>query len=418
MKIAPLTCRDMLDKALPRLIRPGAPMHWEAMVNLVDTSMTGLARYYHTLPHALSVAESDDPIDMLIGLCHDIVQTEVDDGLPEVIEQALHGFITHDESGVYRLVDDARTRTDRSFEMVRIGFGLERGQALPARSGRNEFLSALSAVKTLEHLLNPAALASLTIGIEATIPFRSDPDNVAYRSCRALQELNRVFDLELSDAQIRDEIRRSVRMANRDISSFCGEDLHTFLDDTWNLMRETSQDLRHFHPIPVRRYRATLQKMTRFLSGLRADVVFRRFEDEPDSATWHKTLGRAADNLAIISAVMGAKLLAASLIEATRDSHETLLPTFPPQAPASRPIREGANSAESILSVGKDSPFEFDICRSRLAYRVALEIPEADVAQIVEVIDPTSAVSPALLQRVPEHIAKYAISIAGDLNRH
>jgi hypothetical protein len=53
-----------------------------------------------------------------------------------------------------------------------------------------------------------------------------------------------------------------------------------------------------------------------------------------------------------------------------------------------------------------------------LAYRVALEIPEADVAQIVEVIDPTSAVSPALLQRVPEHIAKYAISIAVDLNRH
>jgi hypothetical protein len=412
MNQSPKTCRLAVERALSGIQRTGTSQAINHLVELVDSSMTGRARHYHTLPHALAVAGFSDPMDILIGLCHDIVQTEIDEGLPSIIQLSLEGLITRDATGLYRLVDDARTRSDRSFEMVRIGFGFQRAQVLSAQTGKNEFLSALSAVKTLEHCVRPAVLASLTIGIEATIPFRPDTDDVAHRSLRILQELNTTFDLGLSNAQAKEEVRRSIRIANRDVASFCGEDLNEFLEDTWNLLREASSELRDLQPIDVRKYRESLQKMTRSLSGLRAEVVFRRFENEPEPDLFQKMLEKTAENLKTVSVVMKTKLLAASLLEVTHGAHGGRMKTFPPRSRDDYRTYGAADSAMSILATGKDSAFEFDIARSNLAYRLAVELSETEILQLVEKIDPKSAVEPRLLREVPSSIAECAMTLA------
>jgi len=412
MNQSPKTCRWAVERALSGILRTDASQAINHLVELIDGSMTGHARYYHTLPHALTVAGLSDPMDMLIGLCHDIVQTEIDDGLPVPVQRSLEGLITRDPSGLYQLVDDTSTRSDVSFEMARIGFGLQRAQALSAQAGKNEFLSALATVKTLEHCIPRTLLASLIIGVEATIPFRPDADNVARRSLRMLQELNTAFGLALSDAQVREEVRRSVRIANSDVANFCSEDLNGFLEDTWNLLREASPELRVLQPIDVRKYRECLQKMTRSLSGLRAEVVFRRFENEPEPGLFQKIIEKTAENLKTVSVVMKTKLLAASLLEVAHGTHGGRMKTFPSGSRDPHRTYGAANSAISILARGKDSAFEFDIARSHLAYRLALELSETEISQLVEKVDPKSAVDPGLLHEVPRSIAECARSLA------
>ena len=412
MNQSPITCRWTVERALSGILRADASQAINHLVELVDGSMTGHARHYHTLSHALKVAGLSDPMDMIIGLCHDIVQTEIDDGLPVPVQRSLEGLITRDPSGLYQLVDDTRTRSDVSFEMARIGFGLQRAQALSAKAGKNEFLSALATVKTLEHCVPPTLLASLIIGVEATIPFRPDADTVAHRSLRMLKEINTAFDLGLSDAQAREEVRRSVRIANSDVANFCSEDLNGFLEDTWNLLREASPELRALQPIGVRKYRERLQKMTQSLSGLRAEVVFRRFENEPDPNQFRKMLEKTADNLKIVSVVMKTKLLAASLVEAAQGPQGGRMKTFQPLSRVYYRPPDVADSAISILATGKDSALEFDIARSQLAYRLALALSESEISQLVEKIDPRSTVAPRLLRKVPKSIAERAMTLA------
>jgi hypothetical protein len=412
MNQSPKTCRWAVEQAFSGILRTDSSEAINHLVELVDSSMTGRTRHYHTLPHALTVAGLSDPMDMLIGLCHDIAQTEIDDGLPHSVQRSLEGLITRDASGLYQLVDDAKTRSDVSFEMVRIGFGFQPAQALSAQTGKNEFLSALATVKTLEHCIPRTLLASLIIGVEATIPFRPNADDVARRSLRILQELNTAFNLELSDAQAREEVRRSVRIANRDVANFCGEDLNGFLEDTWNLLREASPELRALQPIDARKYRESLQKMTRSLAGLRAEVVFRRFENEPDPGLFQKMLEKTTENLKTVSVVMKTKLLAASLLEVTHGAHGGQMKTFPPPSRDHDRTYGAADSAMSILAIGKDSAFEFDIARSHLAYRLALELSETEISQLIEKIDPKSAVVPSLLSEVPSSIAECARSLA------
>lgn len=406
------SCISEMQASLGALA-PGCPSSKVAeLTSLVDVTMHGSARFYHNLPHALMVAESDDPLDVLIGLFHDIVQVGVDQGLPPVVESVLEGMIRSPSPLAYALVDSPQTRDDRIFEMVRSTFGYAPGQTLSPFGGQNEFLSALAAAKALTTVVDDSALLAVTLGIEATVPFRQDADEVGRTALATLTTLNQRLSLGLPTETLRTHVKRAVRIANRDVRSFGENDLIALLDDTWALMYETSPDLQRADGANFGRYRQSLHKMTRFLSSLSAPVIFRRFDDEPDAASFESLAHRTSRNLAVIGAIMHRKLLAASLLEAAADSAAA---TFRPQRHALAGVPGGAHVhpvMQAVLAAGREAPIEFDIRQSPLAHEIAVSMSSADVEQSLYEVDPSGLVRASLLATVPEPVAAKARALA------
>lgn len=415
---APLSCRSHARRAITALVSAVDEPRLDELVKLVDISMGNPVRHYHSLAHALMVADSSDPLEVLIGLCHDIAQIEVDGGLPEGGEAWLDGFVVHDAAGGVRLIDDARTRANRCFEIVRIGFRFAPGHVFVPFGGKNEFLSALIAARVLEPVIGPADLAALTVGIEATIPFRGSADDVALRALSALEEIDQKFALNMSAADRREHVRRSIRIANRDVGSFGGDDLIAFLDDTWGLMRESSPELRYLRPIGFTAYRQTVQKMTRFLSSLRASVVFRRFDGEPDPQSFERLLEKTAHNLEVITAVMHVKLLASALLEAANSAVPTsVIPARITAPHGVTPPFSQAQTIDAVLAIGKDSAVESDMSNSPLAYRIVKSMKLDQVMALGGAIDLASAVGSQILEQVPRDVADAARALARSMTR-
>jgi hypothetical protein len=194
----------------------------ESMSNLIHESMSISSRNYHSVQHALDVAnglmnlmnaddEIDDrdapngndgdnnyydPIAILAALFHDCVYYHVDGGLSELQQKKLKGAVACSSSSsssssnrddrkdnnnnnsnmtiVYKTT--ATTPGDEDHDdlllMVEYIFGYEHCQSLTHATGLNEFLSAMIAVRELEPLLSRKQLAQIAGCIEMTIPFR------------------------------------------------------------------------------------------------------------------------------------------------------------------------------------------------------------------------------------------------------
>jgi hypothetical protein len=407
------SCRPQLERALSSIAPHIDRQHLDNLTRLIDSSMQGQTRHYHTLNHALMVADSKDALEILIGLCHDIAQVGVDDGLPIAAEPWLAGLIRADESGALTLVDDERTRVDQTFDIVRTIFNLSPGQTLSDLNGKNEFLSALAASKVIDDTVDASTIAALAVGIEATIPFRRDPDGAAQQALDALEDVNLRYGIGLSREQRHEYVRRSIRIANRDVSSFASENLLAFLDDTWNLMRESSPDLRKRRPIKMGEYRLVIQKMTRFLGSLQAANVFRGFDGEPSESQYRHLLSATSENLSIISSVMQTKLLAVVLLEATTSDVSTahLSPLITSPATTPRLITL-ARTAETILAIGKDSTAEFDIDRSPLSHRIISTMSTAEIKELTKEVSDRAPIDKKSLTQVPAALAKQARELA------
>lgn len=404
-------------RACLEVLAPGCPSSKVAdLAALVDVTMQGSARFYHNLPHALMVAESQDPLDVLIGLFHDIVQAGVDQGIPAVLEPPLEGLIHSPSPLAYALVDSPRTRDDRIFEMVRSTFGFAPGQVLSPFGGQNEFLSALAAAKALATVVDDTVLLALTLGIEATVPFRQDADGVGRGALHTVGAINQRLSLGLSSEAMRAQVRRAVRIANRDVRSFGEDDLVALLDDTWALMYESSIELRSAEGTSFTRYRQTLQRMTRFLGSLSAPVIFRRFDEEPEAARFEALAHRTSRNLAMIAAIMNRKLLAASLLEAAADSATAAF-----RAQRHPLAGKGSNGSriepamQTVLGAGRDAPIEFDIRQSPLAHAIADAMNSAEIEQSLYEVDPAAPARASLLTTVPAPIVAQARALADSM---
>jgi len=403
------SCRSQLEHALISLALKSEGQLLTDLTVLIDSSMTYETRHYHTLGHAMMVADSGDALDVLIGLCHDIAQVDVDGGLPAAAGKWLTGLVRSDDGIHFTLVDNAQTRADRAFEIVRAIFNLQPGQRLPDFGGKNEFLSAMAACKILERVVDPSTIAALAVGIEATIPFRKDSDEIAHRILATLEDIDRRYGIGFSNEQSRKHLRRAIGVANRDVCSFASENLLAFLDDTWNLMREGSVDLRRDRPVKIATYRFIIQKMTRFLGSLRAENIFRCFDHEPSTRQFQDLLSSTSDNLSIISAVMQTKLLAVALVEAATAEPSTayLGHRITSRSTTPRSITH-ARTAESILAVGKNSSSEFDIDRSALSHRVISMMSASEIQELTREFVDGSPIGAKLLTCVPAELAKHA----------
>jgi hypothetical protein len=369
-------------------------------------------RHYHDLAHALMVAESNDPLDALIGLFHDIVQAGVDGGLPPDSEHYLVGLVARNDNGEFKLLDSAEALQDPVFDIVKRCFGFADTQILSPFAGQNEFLSALIACKALHEVLDAEHLAAVSLGIEATVPFRKDPHLLAASYISALMDINHRHQSQIGEPDMRSHIRRAVRIANRDVRSFGESDLVAFLDDTWGLMYESSIELRSGGSISVTSYRQTLQKMTRFLSSLAAPVIFRQYDGEPIQSDHQHRLEATARNLTVIADVMHTKLLATSLIESA-DSFGCRS-FIPARLKSSLRVTATANSMSAIdvLTAGSTGKVEFDVRQSPLSHKLLQQLQQDEIRAYTNEIDLASPVGNRLIEQFPIDIQSRARELA------
>lgn len=207
---------------------------------------------------------------------------------------------------------------DQSFEMVRQIFDFVPGQTLSPMTGQNEFLSALVAGKVLEDLLSLELLVQVVACIEATIPFRTKTElgsnsDVLYGR---LKDVCERFNLKLTDDELIETIKRSVRMSNRDVGSFAHESAAKFLDNTWNLLPETNHYLKNSSSYTINQYRTALQKMEGFMNFIKPEIIFHQFREYPDDATYNNLVVMARKNIEVGRLYLVSKLFTIAFLEA------------------------------------------------------------------------------------------------------
>jgi len=311
-------CLDCLVSSIEQLGGRVEIAKLEQIAELIIQTMRGPWRYFHTSEHIFEVGGSVDPIEVLAALFHDLVYVQVDQGVGFNISSALCPFVKEVRSHLI-IRDEAELPKDAIYQLVASVFGFIPGQILSPFAGQNEFLSAIIAGKSLEPFLPASTIAQITACIEATIPFRG----VSASGLRAIELLhqrlvsvNRDFNLGWSDAETAEIVKRSVRLANRDVENFASPNSSNFLDNTWNLMPETNHELSNVNSYTVGGYRRSLQKMEGFLNFLKPELVFQHFMQEPDDEAYTNLIATTRHNLAVAKLYLGVKLITIAILEA------------------------------------------------------------------------------------------------------
>jgi len=243
-KQAYLQCLDKLIWAIDRLKAEVEPTELARIAELIVQPMTGSWRFFHTPEHIFEVGGNEDAIEVLAALFHDIVYVQVDRSINFNVSYYITP-VTKEVNKQLQIRDQSELSADATFEMVMLVFGFVPGEVLNPFSGQNEFLSALVAAKALAPFLKREQLLQIAACIEATIPFRaaSQGVTVSQRLYDRLQVINSLFNLSLTDKQMRETVKKAVRISNRDVISFSHQSSAHFLANTWNLLPETNHNL-------------------------------------------------------------------------------------------------------------------------------------------------------------------------------
>ena len=284
---------------------------------ILTQSMSGQWRSFHTLDHVFNVCKGGDSIEVIAALFHDVIYMQVDQAININAARFLHDYI-EDRNKTLFIRDIISPEQDPIFKLVLDLFGFHPNDALNPFSGQNEFISALLACKLLDGIAPMSVLAKITACIEATIPFR--PASANHVTCsdvllERLTKLNHELHLGLSEQDLVDSIKRSVRISNRDVENFASQHPAQFLDETWNLIPETNHDLLRANAYTVKQYRISLQKMEGFLNFLSPALVFKQYKDEPCDAQFKLLNEKAERNIRIARLYLGMKLTSIAILE-------------------------------------------------------------------------------------------------------
>jgi hypothetical protein len=377
----------------------------ESISDLIIQSMTGPWRSFHTPDHIFQVGAGGDAIEVISALFHDMVYVQVDQGINVNMARYIAPYIQ--ENNQQLIISNAPELSDDPiFKLCLLIFGFEQGKPLFPMAGQNEFLSALLAAKVFESIFPLPLIAQIIACIEATIPFRGLDDKGITCSDKLYANLvkaNAVNDFSWSTQDLQKFVERGVRLSNRDVENFASEHAAHFLDNTWNLIPETNHDLKRVNTYTVQGYRVSLQKMEGFLNFLKAEIVFRRYQDEPTLAHYEEIVGRAKRNLEIARFYLGMKLTSIAVLEALslrigRDvsvammmgelpldstpviGMEQFLPTvLNPVLPSNEMERE----VLSLLELGRTFDSDYDVKNSPIATFMAKSIGFGEMKELL-----------------------------------
>ncbi|MGB3513386.1 MAG: hypothetical protein WBA93_30060 [Microcoleaceae cyanobacterium] len=287
------------------------------IAELVVQPMIGPWRYFHTPNHIFEVGGCEDPIEVLAALFHDVVYVQVDRSVNFNLSYYITPYMK-EVQGNLRIRDKNELLIDKSFEIVASIFGFVPGQALLPFSGQNEFMSAVVAVKAMEMFLMPKHLCQIATCIEASIPFQPNSEDgltatdILYKR---LKETNIKLNINLTDSELYETMKKAVRLSNRDVSGFRSAS-SIFLNNTWNLLPETNHNLTNRNSYTVCEYRIALKKTEGFMNVLNPDLIFRRFDGEPDELTYQGWVNQAIKNIEVAKLYLGSQIFTLTFIEA------------------------------------------------------------------------------------------------------
>ncbi|MEB3278359.1 MAG: hypothetical protein VKK42_05485 [Lyngbya sp.] len=311
-------CLQKLAWAMQQLDLAVERQELAKITELIVQTMTGPWRYFHTPEHIFEVGGSEDAIEVLAALFHDVVYVQVDQSVNFNLTYYIVPFVR--QAGEHLVIRDAsELPSDSSFEMVMRVFNFSPGQTLSPLEGQNEFLSALVAAKVLEPFLPSKFILQIVACIEATIPFRTPNTEGLSNSdilYRRLQTITQQLGLKLTQEDLKATIIRSVRLSNRDVGSFAHPNPARFLDNTWNLLPETNHHLKYSSSYTINQYRTALQKMEGFLNFIKPEVIFHQFQGYPEDEIYHHLVDRARKNIEVGRLYLGSKLFTIAFLEA------------------------------------------------------------------------------------------------------
>lgn len=292
----------------------------ERMSILIYESMSISSRNYHSVQHVFDISSAmTDPIPILSALFHDCIYFHVDKQLTKAQSDLLQGTHTVDEKGIHIFSSSSDKDVDELLKMVECIFSYAPGQEISM--GRNEFLSAVIAVRCLKPYLPMDQLAKIACCIEATIPFRSNhqesgllPSEHLYES---LGKANRRFNLKMTEEDRIKAIQLAVTVANNDVQNFASTDVYDFLDGTWSLLPELNENLRMQFCITTMDMQKALNGMYGFFKFyLKPENVFAEFRGVPSQKELDWKLELCTRNVTIAKKYVGAKLFAMSVVAA------------------------------------------------------------------------------------------------------
>lgn len=398
-------CLDCLVSSIEQLGGRVDIPKLEQIAELIIQAMRGPWRSFHTSEHIFEVGGSVDPIEVLAALFHDLVYVQVDEGVSFNISSALCPFVKEVRSQLV-IRDETELPDDATYQLVASVFGFIPGKTLSPFAGKNEFLSAVIAAKSLERFLPASTIAEITACIEATIPFRPvSPSGLSAIELlyQRLVSINRDFNLGWSDTQTVEIVKRAVRLANRDVENFASPNSSNFLDNTWNLMPETNHELTNVNSYTVAGYRRSLQKMEGFLNFLKPELVFQQFMQEPDDATYANLIARTRKNIAVAKLYLGIKLITIAILEAlsyrlgrdiplstmmgelrTPGFKTSVLEDYLPNKQSAYPLEtQLEKEVLNLLAIGRNQESPYDIKNSPVATFIIKSIGFAETANFL-----------------------------------
>ena len=284
---------------------------------LVHRAMDGGGRSYHGPYHILHLAHGSKPIVALAAIYHDIVQVSVDHGAPPEVSKAFNKFVKV-ENGDY-ILQDIDVKKDRLFHFSTLIFGIEKGVKLNPFEGRNEFLSSLVCINELGEHIKEKDILKICVCIEATIPFResgSDGRDPLQIVRERLSQLNDKFAVGFSEEELDQTIFRATELANKDVDNFSEVLVENFIENTWNILPESSPAMRYPNTLRIKDFRKALQGMEGFLSNLKPEVVYSSYKGYPPQSEMDSLLKRTKSNIGIAVRYLRIRIYAISILEA------------------------------------------------------------------------------------------------------
>jgi len=278
---------------------------------LILRSMGGSSRDFHSIEHVFDVCgESLNPIVIISALFHDVVYVNVDGGMLTEHVSILGSSISRSNgdggSDVYTLMP-FEPGEDPLLAMVVMMFGFDtKGQLLAL--GKNEFLSAVVAVRCLTNILETKHLFQIAACIEFSIPFQKDHSETLYSR---LVKVNELQSIGFTSSEVIETMNIAVELGNNDTANFALEDPRQFLSYTWRLMPEFNAGLRSSSYTIYDFHRALSNQN---LKGIDVNLIFHSFRGTPDSEAMDTLRRTVKRNLEFGQLYIDVKLVSISVL--------------------------------------------------------------------------------------------------------
>lgn len=309
---------SVLTRAAAELQLRLAESELASISRLIAGTMGGKARFFHNPDHVIHVGSHGDAISVIAALFHDLVYLQVDEGIGGQVAVHLADSIEDTPNG--RAV---KMSLPPSAALVCEIFDIKPGTSLNKQQGVNEFLSALAAAHVLYTAAGPTLVAQILCCIELTIPFRGKDKSgrsAADQLCDRLQDADTQHGLRMGAHGCHQAVRRAVRLANQDVSSFGAAKGSEFLAHTWELVPETNPLLRAPGEATAQAFAHALFQMEGFFSNLAPSQVFQQFDGEPSDHDLESLQRHAARNIEEGRYYFRMKIVALAVTEAVGET--------------------------------------------------------------------------------------------------